>query len=190
MPERSRRYKFTRDRWEVEQPEMAAMLGRMDKQWIRSLTVFLYLVGCRISEALALRRRDFWMDEGQLVVKVPILKKRQKEQTAYGPSAHLMHIGLGSPFMKDVLLPYLDGIKDPDARVWTYGRTWSWHNIKKANPNISPHIFRHSRLTQLALLGADDLTLQDWAGWADTRPASSYVHAAGRLARKFADRIT
>jgi len=61
--------------------------------------------------------------------------------------------------------------------------------IKKLNPKVSPHVFRHTRLTKLALRGATGPDLMDWAGWTDIRPAAKYLHAAGKLAEKFADKI-
>lgn len=162
----------------------------MDKPWVKSLIVFLYLVGPRITEAVKIKRKDIWVEDGRMVVRIYALKKRAKLQTAYATNAHLLHISLNAPFLQEVLLPYIERITDPEARVWRYSRQWAWVQLKKANPKISPHIFRHDRLTKLALLGADPFTIQDWAGWSDVRPASYYVHATGNLAAKFADKIT
>ena len=185
MPE----YKFDRKE-PTDEAEMRQTLAAMNKPWLKSLVVFLYLIGPRISEALMMKRKDFWIEGDQLVTRIYVLKKRSKAKTAYEDNAHVLHLSLNSPFLKEVLLPYIEAIAEPEARVWRHSRQWSWACLKKANPKISPHIFRHDRLTKLALAGADAFTIQDWAGWADVRPASSYVHASGQLAAKFADKLT
>lgn len=185
MPE----YKFKRNP-SIDESEMKTTLEAIRKPWLKSLTVFLYLAGCRISEALKMKRKDFWIEGDLLVVRIYVLKKKSHAQTPYDTNIHVLHFSLSSPFLKEVLLPYLEAIPSPEARVWYHSRQWSWTCLKKANSNLSPHCFRHSRLTKLALQGASPFDLTDWAGWADSRPAQNYIHASGQLALKFADKLT
>lgn len=141
-----------------------------------------------------MRRKDLWMKEGRLVARIPILKRR-KQVAAIPQSTHLLRVSLDKTPFVDVLISFIDTMGDQDVFIWPIGGTWesarrkAYGEIKKLNPKCSPHIFRHTRLTKLALKGATALDLADWAGWSDTRPAQKYLHVAGKLAEKFADLI-
>ena len=64
---------------------------------------------------------------------------------------------------------------------------WTVENIVKLatkragiQKNVTPHIFRHSRLTQLANLGMNESTMRQWAGWSkDSTMPSVYLHISG-----------
>ncbi|MCD6360244.1 MAG: tyrosine-type recombinase/integrase [Armatimonadetes bacterium] len=167
------------------------MIENADRAWLKALIAFLYLFGVRITEALMLRRGDFSISGGKLVVRLRLLKKRKKS----GPFAdfHILRVSLEAPFIQHILY-YLRGM-EPDQRVWplaenkNYARWKAWNEIKRLNRKCTPHIFRHSRLTKLALKGADAPVLMDWAGWSDPRPAGRYLHMSGSLAEKFADKV-
>ena len=102
---------------------------------------------------------------------------------------HLLHVSLDAPFVRDVLLPYINSVEDRDAKLFPRTRQLIWLRLKELNPLISPHVFRHDRLMKLALKGASEAQLMDWAGWSDPRPAQHYIRATGRLARQLADKV-
>jgi hypothetical protein len=62
--------------------------------------------------------------------------------------------------------------------------------MQKLAPTLTPYSLRHHRLTKLALDGATDQQLTDWAGWVDSRAAKNYIARTGELAAHFADRIS
>lgn len=185
------RYKFTRDDV-ISAEEMEETLSRTPKLWLKALISFLYIFGPRIIEALRLEKRDFRVDGDKLIVRIGVVKRRQSGP--FEDTPHILQVSLNTPFMEHVLA-WLEQVEDPEELVWPLGRTWStacwraWMEIKKLNPKVSPHVFRHTRLTKLALRGATGPDLMDWAGWTDIRPAAKYLHAAGKLAEKFADKI-
>lgn len=78
---------------------------------------------------------------------------------------------------------------EPGCRIWPRSRARAWQVIKGAKSDMSPHIFRHDRLSKLSLAGADGTALMEWAGWSDLRPAANYLHTAGRKAAEFADKV-
>ena len=185
------RYKFTREDI-ISQQEMEETLAKTDKLWLKALISFLYVFGVRISEAIRLRRRDFAIEGDKLTVNVGVLKKR----TSSGPfkeAYHILRVNLNTPFV-NYITEWMNQ-RQPDEFMWPLGRTWAgarkraWMCIKELNPNMSPHVFRHTRLTKLALKDATGPDLMDWAGWADLRPAARYLHLAGKLAEKFSDKI-
>jgi len=183
-------YKFTREGI-ITRQEMEETLAKTNKLWLKALVSFLYVFGVRISEALRLKKEDFVVEGDKLVVTVPLLKKRTS-----GPftnPTHILKADLNTPFV-NYIVEWINQ-RQPGEFMWPLGRTWAsvrkkaWMYIKELNPNVSPHIFRHTRLTKLALRGATGPDLMDWAGWSDLRPATKYLHAAGKLAEKFSDKL-
>lgn len=185
------RYTFQREEI-LSQREVAGMIAKAKKSWLKALVAFCYIFGPRITEALRLKRRNFSVEGNNLIVNIGVLKRRQAGPFKDMP--HLLRADLKTPFI-DHLLTWVKKIEKPDDLVWPLARTWAyarwraWHEIKRLNPNCSPHIFRHTRLTKLALKEASGPDLMDWAGWADMRPAARYLHAGGKLAGKYADKI-
>jgi integrase len=183
MPE----YKFKRkDLTSLE--EVRSMIARARWDWLKALIAFLYLYGCRISEALKLQRRNVWIEDEYLVAQIGVLKRRSGKGP-YENVPHLIHVSTDAPFVKDVIIPYLERIRDPDAKLFPRTRQLVWTRLKELNPLVSPHVFRHDRLMKLALAGASEAQLMDWAGWTDPRPAGNYIRSTGRLAQELAEKV-
>jgi len=177
-------YKFSRENYLTEE-EVKKMIERAD-EWLKSLMACLYIFGMRISEALSLTAQSFWIEGSYLNVKIP-LKKKRKDTSPIVPS-HVLRVNVETtPFAK-LLLSHIQS-KRPREKLWPYHKGHVWRKIKQLNKNCSPHFFRHSRLFHLAEQGASESALQDWAGWADPRPASRYVKGTGRLASQYADKV-
>jgi len=68
-------------------------------------------------------------------------------------------------------------------------RVLAWRAIKKLNPTIYPHLFRHTRLTRLAEKGATAAQLMTWAGWKNIKMAATYVQRSEKLIEDLADKI-
>jgi len=181
-------YKFKRRKLTTEE-EVRSMIEKAKWPWLKALIAFLYLYGCRISEALNLKRSNIWVEGDYLIAEIGVLKRRREKRGPYENIPHLIHVSLDAPFVKDVLLPYIEEIKEKEARLFPVSRQLAWLRIKELNPNISPHVFRHDRLMKLAMKGASEAELMDWAGWSDPRPAGTYIRATGRLAMKLADKV-
>lgn len=169
--------------------EIAEMIKEARWNWLKALIAFLYLVGCRITEALNLKRRNLWVDGNYLIAQIGVLKKKETQKGPYDITPHLIHINVNAPFVKTIILPYLETITDREERLFPYTRQLAWYRMKQLDPFISPHVFRHDRLMKLALKGGTEAQLTDWAGWADSRPASYYIRATGRLAAELADKV-
>lgn len=152
------------------------MIEHAKDAWLKALIAFLYLYGCRCSEALQMKKEDVWVQDGILHARIPILK-RKKHSGPYEKPTHILRVKANAPFAEHITL-YLDGLK-PSERLFKHSRWWSWKRIKQLNSNISPHVFRHDRLTKIAIKRPDPYLLKDWAGWSDTRPAEYYVESVG-----------
>jgi len=182
------KYKFQRKEISTE-AEIRQMIDKANGPWLKALIAFLYLYGSRISEALNLRRSNIWIEEDNIVAQIGVLKRKQEKRGPYESMPHLIHVSVSSPFVKDILIPYLGGITDKNAKPFPYTRQLVWLRMKELNELISPHVFRHDRLMKLALRRATEAELMDWAGWTDTRPAGDYIRATGRLAEHLSDKV-
>jgi integrase len=182
------KYKFKRQEIST-QSEIGFMIQNETREWLKALIAFLYLFGCRITEALNLKKRQVWVEEGYIVAQIGVLKRRNDTKGPYENMPHLIHVTVNAPFARTVLIPYLTSVTENEARLWPHCRQLVWLRLKGLNGLICPHVFRHDRLMKLALRGATEAELMDWAGWTDTRPAGSYIRATGRLAVKMADKI-
>jgi len=157
--------------------------------WVKTLTVFLFYFGARISEALAMKATDFsiYKVDGKeyLEVYCPTLKKHKKkgEENPKPPEPRRLYAPIETAYIK----PLVDYVKKTSRpRVWPYTRQYARIKIQRVLPKTSPHCFRHNRLDNFAQRGESPFSLQSWAGWSDTRPARSYVQAVDT--RKMADR--
>jgi len=181
-------YKFKRQEISTE-VEIKEMIDKTQDNWLKALLAFLYAFGCRISEALNLKRRNVWIENDYLVAQIGVLKRRKEKKGPYENLPHLIHMSIEAPFLKQTLLPYINSITDREQKLFPFSRQLVWLRLKKLNAQISPHVFRHDRLMKLALKGATEAELMDWAGWTDPRPAGDYIRATGRLAAKLADKV-
>lgn len=133
---------------------------------IASLTAFLWLAGCRISEALAVRRHDVKMDEQYIYVTITPLKRWKK--TKEGTERKLIPVSLVFPRKKTIFTRLIidqtlaTGVEE---KLWDMVRETAWRYIVALNEKIYPHIFRHSRATHLADKGVGDDQMKRWLGW-------------------------
>jgi len=181
------RYKFVREEITTIE-ELQDMIDKTRYEWLKSLLAFLYLFGCRVSEALQLRRRNLWIESPDLAARIGVLKRRERSKGPYQTVDHILRVNLKAPFISDYLLPYLEKLR-PEQKVWSVSRQLVWLRMKEVNQQCSPHVFRHDRLMKLAQKGATEAELMDWAGWSDPRPAGDYIRATGRLAARLADKV-
>lgn len=175
------KYKFQRDDI-LSKSEVEAMVAVADPP-MKALIGFLYIFGCRISEALNLVKTDVTVNKKTVVVRLLTLKR--KERGAVLPH-RLNTVKMGAPFL-DVFLAHLGMVSE--GKIWRMSRVTAWRRIKKLNPKCSPHIFRHTRATKFALAGADIPELWAWFNWVDMNTGAKYIHASGRLASKLSGKV-
>lgn len=169
------KYKFKREKLTTAE-EVRAMIEKADSPWLKAAVAFLYLFGCRCTEMLKLRKEDIWVADGVLHARIPVLKRRQVNGP-YGQPTHILRVKASAPFA-EYIIKYVDSLP-PGSRVFPHSRWWTWKKIKDLNPNISPHVFRHDRLTKIAMKRPDPYLLKEWAGWSDIRPSTYYVESVG-----------
>jgi len=164
------RYSFTRD--DIVYPdEFDAFIAKLPNLMFKAIACLLYLTGCRISEALALRWENIGVsqDPAGLLMSIPTLKKRAK-----GPVRPRREIVIsGSSKYFPLLLDYLKVA--PRSRIFPMNRQAVNDAFKATGFPITPHILRHSRLTLMARQGADIASLLSLHG-GEGRALMKYTH--------------
>lgn len=144
-----------------------AMIGT--EKWTnlrdRALIMFLYATGVRISEALAVERRDFegeWLrvrhGKGDKERLVPIAERAKRMVEQYLAAV---------PFERNAL--WLNYRGTPLSRISAY-------KITQKYLGVSPHVLRHSYATALILGGADLRVVQELLGHASLLTTQIYTH--------------
>lgn len=197
------KYKYTRedvlDRREVEEmieraPERVPV-GLVPQ--VRAFLALLYLTGARGVEITQMRAGDLEIGEDHLTARIPTAKKRKR----VGPLSHSwrvlkIQVTPANQRLVEAVRSYAEGL-DPSVQLFRFSRTGRyvservtiWKLIKALNPSCSSHLFRHSRLTRLAMRGATGPELMAWAGHADLRPVGTYLHLAGRGLERLAGKV-
>ncbi len=130
----------------------------------RSLLIFLFYSGVRVSEALRMRGRDFYSDDTNIYCHVG---KRLK----HGLLTKDLPIPLAARHVME-LWDYVR-VTPPERRVWLYGRKTAYRACRMLG--FYPHYLRFNRATAFARAGKDLLKIKQWFGWAKAETAMSYL---------------
>lgn len=141
------------------------------KPHLGTYALFMFLTGCRPSEALAIdREKDLDLKAATVIIRETKVSTERK--------AHL-------PAMLVAALANLPAV--PGRPLFVYRRyvdmRWSWHHtIEKAKiPVLTPHCCRHGFATELLRRGVDVVTVAWLGGWASpAQVLKTYGHAIKR----------
>jgi integrase len=169
--------------------EVKEMIEKAESE-MKEFIAFLYLTGCRISEALRVKVEDIWLEGDKVCFRIPILK------TGKG-GKHVIKISRNAPFMSLILEKWENKkannqINEPMflfSQNLNSARVIAWRKMKKLNQRAYPHLFRHTRLTRLAEKGATASQLQTWAGWESIKMADIYVRRSAKMIEDLADKV-
>lgn len=130
-----------------------------------ALILFLYASGCRISEALQVKKED--IVEGWLKIR---FAKGEKERIV--PLA---------PIATEALTAYLKAQPYTSHYLWLNYRAEplsriSAYKIVKKYLGVSPHVLRHSFASSLILGGADLRVVQELLGHSSLETTQIYTH--------------
>ena len=145
--------------------DRSTLIGKRDY----ALILFLYASGCRISEALAVRRNDIL--DGWLKIRYA---KGEKERMV--PLA---------PMALEALAQYLEASDLRSSHLWLNYRGGvlsriSAYKITKRYLGVSPHVLRHSFASALIIGGADLRVVQELLGHSSLITTQIYTHIEKR----------
>jgi integrase len=149
----------------------------------KALLAMLWLTAARVSEALAVRRKDVkhqfvpydklshtYVQKDCMLIEMPISKRRE-------PITRIVPIVCAEDAAFRVYLDdYMSFIKDPESKLFPITRTTAFKLVRNIT-GLHPHTLRHSRLTWLVRTkGFSDSMLRQYTGWSDSRQAARYTH--------------
>jgi len=139
--------------------------------------------GKRISEILALRRAEVRIEKDFINTRFLILKVKPKS----GILPYSWKKLVRSHYTCEFIEPWINSRPSPGSYIFPSLRSRSmatpghvsrqciWNWMKDLDPDIWPHLFRHSLATQMGEEGATAFELKSYFDWEDIRTAQRYV---------------
>lgn len=149
--------------------------------WVQALIVLAWAYGIRRGEIYKLRKKDLKVLDGFLYIDSVPLKNPSK------PDRELP-LSVDTPYL-DILLHYIDKLEDKDSLLPMSVKTF-YRRLKKIDPELSPHVFRHNRGTELPFQTDNPYEIMSWMGHSDLRTALKYMHGSSRLAQRLGHKMT
>lgn len=138
----------------------------------RALVMFLYVTGCRQSEAINLRYSDLNTDDG--VVYATIYGKGGKTRTVkIGYTLKAMMLNAATDETSEYVFHTQNGKRINRSQVCKIFQRIS----KEVGFKVTPHYLRHSHATHALRNGADIVTVRDSLGHGSLEVTSQYLHA-------------
>lgn len=158
--------------------EVKRLIAAAPASKARSLILFLYGTGTRISEACSLRWGDIWVqgfDSAQPKggqIQATITGKGDKTRVVLIPASVYQALQLLAPHPLE-----------PTALVFNLDRYQAWAIVKQAAkeaglPQVSPHWFRHAHAIHALKGGAPLELVRDSLGHASVSTTDCYLQAA------------
>jgi len=154
--------------------EVLIMAQSLQDARLQALFIILYLTAARIREVVkVLKAGDIIKTEyGErklILITIPNKKNRERTQK---------HIPIPIDKERDLLelmLPYVNSFENNEDVLFPFSGTRAYQLIEK-HLKINPHWIRHIRLTHLITLhDLNEVLLNRFAGWTDSRPAKHYM---------------
>lgn len=157
--------------------------GPVRGPYLQAVLGFLIGYGKRISEILVLRRAEVRIEEDFINTRFLILKRAPVS----GVLPYRWKKLARSHYACEFIEPWVKSRPSPGSYVFPSLRTrsmttpghisrqciWSW--LKDLDPDIWPHLFRHSLATQLGEEGATAYELKAFFDWGSIRTSEKYV---------------
>ncbi len=170
---------------EVNREHIQSMLNKCNTIEHKVVIVLLYLTGARTSEVTNLTTDDFVEGvDDEILISLPTKK---------GGYPRTLPIGIGSPFMSEIIIPYLAWLKNIN-RKRLFVSCKSRHTVhglfnKTSDKLITPYTFRHNRLTKLAKIGASPYELMIWKGAKNLKSVAPYIAKSPAMVKRLRNKI-
>jgi len=146
----------------------------------RSFLAFLYWFGVRVTEALNLRKEDFSLKDGVLIVDCQPLKHGKREP---------LEIFVDLPYVELIIQRWRKTRKG--RKLWGFSSVTAWRIVKRVmGEECYPHFFRLNRA--VAFLDDPETTIPEmmaWFGWRGSDTYQNYLGYSRRHVQKQRDRL-
>lgn len=160
------------------------MLRATDHPRLKALLVMLYESGARAGELLSLRIRD--VEFHDKYVQIRVSGKTGERTIPLVRSIPYLRVWMQvHPDRTNPEAPLFIVSRGGKLRPMKYNSVSTMFSRLRRRAGISrriyPHMFRHTRLTELAKRGLGEYQLKSFAGWApSSKMAARYIHLSGR----------
>ena len=156
--------------------KLPSLPHNIDKEKMILLFQLLYDTGCRISELASIRKKDIDFKNRKILIvgKGKYIRAVEFSQQ----SLDLLTKICQDLDAEDLVFGWnVETMKRYFKEVVRLIRKVFYNNSKESIwlEKISPHWFRHSRATHLAIVWRDVIKLKDYMGWSDIKMAEVYV---------------
>lgn len=185
----------------VELDEVKQMMNNSRTRTHQVVIAILYLTGARPIEIIDLERKDFLfhedfpviadklidnpftIDENDMLIDIRTAKKGLPRILPFDQRT--------TPFIKEIIIPCLDEIKNTDDRLFRFRTETRIKQIvyDASNNQLCPYNFRHNRLSRLGMLGASLQELMYWKGAKDPKSVMPYLYRNPSVLNRFKDKI-
>lgn len=143
---------------------------------MKAFVSFLALTGGRISEIKEIKAGDIEVIDDNCWT-LSILTKKQRPKQWQIPPRRTLKFPRDVMFEK-IIKPYINNSKlSSSQKLFKKSTVFYYKKLKEANPEVYPHLFRHSLATRLADSGVDSYDLKEWFGWKSVMMSDKYVHS-------------
>lgn len=158
----------------ITSSEYQELLRASDRAETRILLETMWTLGARISEALVLRAKDLTTREGEFYLNVLRAKRRSLSEVR---EKIPIEWALGSKLSDFIQLSGKQG----NDRLFPVTRKTAWSWVKKLGEKalgqkVTPHMFRHGRIYDLASRGVHPFAIARIVGHVDIQTTLAYYH--------------
>jgi len=162
--------------------EVRALVEACHKIRDKTVLMMLYEMGCRARELTQLKIKDVVWSTHSVDVTIQKSKSRPRVNTLIDSFVYLQEYMNRHPFRGNGEAPLFVNLSNAQfGRALLYQGLTSIIRTSRKRARISkkihPHLFRHSRATELARKGWTEAELREWFGWSPTSDmVTVYVH--------------
>lgn len=157
----------------ISDQEVLSTIRNADTDETRAFVCFLALTGARISEILNIQAKDIEVGEDFWTLSILTLKQRPKQWQI--PPRRTLKFPRDILFEK-IIKPYINnGHFSSITKLFPKSDTFYSYKLKQANPNVYPHLFRHTLASKFSER-VDSYDLKEWFGWSSIIMSDKYVH--------------
>ena len=170
----------------ISELEVAKMIESCDELRFKAMIATLWATGHRISEILDLKTTDIYSDKKWIYFTFNVLKRKKKENGERTNYIHTIKVPRELSFTEYILL-WKDECKE--EMLFDFTRQYAFLIIKRLNPAVHPHQFRHTLATKFAERGANKYEMDAWFGWTGWGTSDKYVQKGTALIENIANRM-
>ncbi len=144
----------------------------------RTLFMVLYEGALRIDEALNIRKKDIKFNHGYTILKIAVSKTYGRDIAVMDSTSYIKeYTGINDFEPEDKLFALKSNTSVNDYLNYILKKLVKKNPEQWKGKKLYPHLFRHSRLTELAKTKMNEAQLRKFAGWsAGSAMAKIYFH--------------